>query len=74
LLPITYKNCWDTDGEDPTFDYVNNGYVMKKPLKDASLIQDILNLKQTIINKDFEDKIFWVTPKSTNGDISRILK
>lgn len=74
LLPITYKNCWDTDGEDPTFDYVNKGYVMKKPLKDASLIQDILNLKQTIINKDFEDKIFWVTPKSTNGDISRILK
>ena len=75
LLPVTYKNCWDTDGEDVTFDYMtSNGYVMKKTIKDMSLIHDIFNLKQTIINKNFEDKIFWVTPKSTNADIVRRLR
>ena len=51
-----------------------NGYVMKKSLSDASLIQDILDLKETIINKNLEDKIFWVEPKSTNADIARRLR
>lgn len=75
LLPITYKKCWETDGKDATFDYpLSNGYVMKKSLSDASLIQDILDLKETIVNKNFEDKIFWVTPKSTNADIVRRLR
>jgi hypothetical protein len=74
LLPITYKNCWDTNGEDTTFDYVTTqGYVRKTPLKDEQLVTDILNLKQTLINKGFENKIFWVTPKSTNAEVNRAI-
>ena len=36
--------------------------------------QDILDLKDTIIAKNLEDKIFWVEPKSTNADIVRRLR
>ena len=75
LLPISYKKCWETNGKDITFDYAfSNGYVMKKSLNDTSLIQDILDLKDTIIDKNLEDKIFWVEPKSTNADIVRRLR
>ena len=74
LLPITYKNCWETNGEDATYDYItSSGYIQKKPLNDDSLVTDILNLKQTVQAKGFGDKIFWVTPKSTNAEIQRLL-
>ena len=75
LLPIRYKNCWDSNGKDDSYDTAgSHGYIVKNNLNKPSLVKDIVALKQTIISKGLEEKIFWITPKSTNADVNRAIK
>lgn len=75
LLPITYKNCWDTDGKDSTYYYYNTqGYRSTKMLPDNRLAIDIPKLKATIVAKGLENKVFWIDKSTTNADVYKAIK
>jgi ribA/ribD-fused uncharacterized protein len=76
LLPIAYKNCWDTDGEQPTYYYTaSNGYKQLKTLQDSErLAIDIPKLKAIVATKGLTDKVFWIDANTTNAAIHRALK
>lgn len=40
----------------------------------VELVNDMLNLKQTLKNKSLENKIFWVDKNSTNAEVRRAVK
>lgn len=75
LLPIKYKDCWDSNGQDSTYEYKSSqGYITRKELTPESLVADITNLKQTVAQKGLQDRIYWITDKSTNADINRAIR
>ena len=59
---------------DEILDLFNNQTIEIAQLHGSESEEYILDLKETIINKNLEDKIFWVEPKSTNADIARRLR
>jgi hypothetical protein len=76
LLPINYKNCWDTNGENTTYYcYNKKGYRLAKELSDSErLAVDIPKLKAAIIAKGLEDKVFWIDQNTTNAAVHNAIK
>jgi ribA/ribD-fused uncharacterized protein len=76
LLPVAYKNCWDTNGENTTYYHYNNkGYRSVRELSDgARLAVDIPRLKSVITEKGLEDKVFWIDQNTTNAAVHNAIK
>jgi hypothetical protein len=76
LLPIAYKNCWDTDGagckycDDKARSTLDISKLQKKDLDHL----DLLKLKATAKSKGLADKIFWVDANTTNAAVRRALR